>query len=180
MEFEDFSKKLKQQDLMTILILQFALTMGVILFSGVIGGMFFMMENEVVNDNVDVLNILSAMAGVLSFSAIMFFVMLPKLRYKEDTLRGIFESEDPVASFMTQFRTTRIVQMAVLEGAALLGLVACLLAIVFGIMAENSAYWANLIPAVIMVLISATNFPTKSHLYGHFKHLQDNYSLVKR
>ena len=180
MEFEDFSKQLKQQDFLGIIILQLALTMGVIIFSGVVGVLFLIGQHEANIESIDVVNLLSAVAGVLSFSSIMFFVALPKLRYKEDNLRGIFESEDVVGSFMTQFRTTRIIQMAVLEGAALLGVVTCLLAVLFGVMADKPMYWANLTPAIIMVLISVTNFPTKSHLYGHFKYLQDSYSLVKR
>lgn len=180
MEFEDFSKQLKQQDFIGMLILQSALTMGVVIFSGVVGMLFFVGQHEANVDNTDMINILSAVAGVLSFSSIMFFVAFPKLRYKEDNLRGIFESEDVVGSFIAQFRITRLVQMAVLEGAALLGVVTCLLAVLFGVMAEKPVYWVNLTPAAIMILISVANFPTKSHLYGHFKYLQDNYSLVKR
>ncbi|WP_372368452.1 hypothetical protein [Candidatus Uabimicrobium sp. HlEnr_7] len=181
MELEDFKKELNQQDATGIIILQLALTMGVVFFSAVIFLLFFTQKQEPANpESAELINLLSIITGILAFSSIMFFIMIPKLRYKNDTLKGIFESNKPVQSFMAQFRATRILQIVILEGGALLGGVTCLLAVFNGVMGNNSIYWANLTPAVIMVIISLANLPTKTHLYNQFKYLQDNYSLVKR
>ncbi len=181
MEFKDFKKELSQEDATGIIILQFALTLGPVLFSAVICFLFFTGDQSSANaEGAELINMLSIITGALTFSSIIFFIIVPKFRYKNDTLKGIFESDKLVRSFMAEFRATRILQMAILEGGAMIGGVTCLLAIFDRIMSNNGVYWANLTPVATLVLISLANFPTKTHLYSQFKYLKANYSLVKR
>lgn len=180
MQFEEFNKKLSDQEAQGIFTLQFAFTMGPIIFSAIVIFLAFTASDQAVEQDFNLIHTLFIVVAVLSFTSIIAFVMLPKIRYKNDAILAIFESDNPVTSFMELFRSTRILQIALLEGAAIFSVVVCLLAHFNGILPAHSKYWAGLSPVIIFVFFSLTNFPTKNHLYHQFKHLQDNYSLIKK
>lgn len=61
-------------------------------------------------------------------------------------------------------RTAFIVRLALREGAALLGLVACMLAAMKGVLKPYPAYWVNAAPAVLFLFFLAANWPSREGL----------------
>lgn len=61
-------------------------------------------------------------------------------------------------------QTAFIVRLAVREGAALLGLVACMLAAMKGVLAAYPAYWVNAAPAALFLFFLAVSWPSREGL----------------
>lgn len=61
-------------------------------------------------------------------------------------------------------QTAFIVRLALREGAALLGLVACLLAAMKGVLTAYPAYWVNAAPAALFLFFLAVSWPSREGL----------------
>jgi hypothetical protein len=68
------------------------------------------------------------------------------------------------AAQVARFRTARIVRLAVLEGAALFGLVTCLLLGQSGLIQAQPVYWLNLLSTGFFLAFIALTFPRQDPL----------------
>ena len=68
-----------------------------------------------------------------------------------------------------RIRTALILRAALLEGAALFGLVVFLLAGLRGVLQQEPIYWANLFPWILFVGFVALTFPTRDRLETLFR-----------
>lgn len=69
------------------------------------------------------------------------------------------------ADALTQgIRTAEVARLALVEGAALFGLVVCLLGVLNGALQAAPVYWFNLFSTVVMLAVVALSFPTRDRL----------------
>jgi hypothetical protein len=68
----------------------------------------------------------------------------------------------------TALFTGAIIRLAIFEGAALFGLIVCLLGILGGELAEQPVYWLNLFSPAVFVLLIAATFPTRGRMESLF------------
>ena len=64
--------------------------------------------------------------------------------------------------------TATILRLAVLESGAVVGFVACLLAIQFGVVQDHPEYWANFATCVLFLGYVAFTVPTRERLRDVF------------
>ncbi len=69
-----------------------------------------------------------------------------------------------VDGVMGKIRTAFIVRAAILEAAAMLGLVACVVSIFNGWLRQQPLYWVNLLPAAAFVAFTAVTVPSRDRL----------------
>ena len=177
MSFQEFEQQIKDSDHKGIIILQLAMTMGAVMFPTVLVVVGSMSGNTELPADADFINILSIVTAAITFANLSLFMILPKVRNKKENLDNIFSNDEPVNAFLSHFRSMRILQLAILEAAALLGGVCCFLALSEGVLPEQSVYWANLIPCFIFLFTSIATFPSKNHLYQQFRYLQELNSI---
>ena len=65
---------------------------------------------------------------------------------------------------LAALRSGLIVRLAMLEGAAVFGLTACLLGVMRGVLPGESVYWFNLVPIAVLFAYSFVNFPSKTKI----------------
>jgi hypothetical protein len=70
---------------------------------------------------------------------------------------------------MGTLRTAIIVRIALLEGAAMLGNMICLIAAMNGILSFEPLYWCNAASTVALLVIGATTMPTRERVLGWFE-----------
>ena len=144
--------------LKTILLIHIALCTGVLLFAGVAlvmnsGALTF---NMAINHDDPIEYLAPIMAvTVIALSTILFNKLIGEIDY----------TSRPVNRF-TKYQTAFIVKMALLEGGALMNIVAC-------IITKNALFLA--IAAIVFFIMSAAR-PTKDKVYGQLG-LQDTDDL---
>ena len=80
------------------------------------------------------------------------------------------------ARCMYKIYIATVIRAAGWEGAALFGLIVCLLGIIEDVFAANPIYWINLMPAAVFLMFAVFTFPTRARLEGVFqKHFGDPY-----
>jgi hypothetical protein len=71
--------------------------------------------------------------------------------------------------FVVKLRVAQIVRLALFEGVAFFGLIICLLAVLNGVIYSHTEYWIAALPALILLLLVATTFPTKERIVALFE-----------
>lgn len=77
--------------------------------------------------------------------------------------RNLRAVENP-AHVSGMVQTAYIVRLALREGAALLGMIVCLLAAMKGVLKAYPAYWVNAAPAALFLFFLAVNWPSREGL----------------
>ena len=102
---------------------------------------------------------------LFAFVAAVFFAVVVggMIESKQfDTFKSKMDS--PESAAYSAIQAGHIVKLAVLEGAALLGVVVCLLAAVSGQLREQPFYWINLTSAGLFILYALATLPTKEQV----------------
>ena len=109
--------------------------------------------------------VLLQVTGVVSLACIVAAVVVPNFLLKPQILAKRLEAaSSPVAHMVALHRTIDIIRLAILEGAALFGLVVLLLAVMGGYLDDNPVFWFGLGPLVVLVLVGLVTFPSRSYM----------------
>ncbi len=152
----EFSTQFPDEQLRTIQIICGALNLGLILFLGVIFTLSILQEPIADSGfNYDIILIVTAIAVLGSILAYPLSVTLFNNKLRSST---------SAESFQKNLMMAYILRLAVLEGAAFVGLTALLLAVLDSSLFDHLFYWVNLLPLFVMILVTVTNFPTRDYI----------------
>ncbi len=144
-----------------ITMIQLALAGGVVMFGAVI--VFLAMTSDHAPDDAGPLNIICLVAGLLFLSCAGVGQVLFGLMLTPDRLPAA-EGPARAAAAVDKLKVAIIVRLALLEGPALLGLVAALLAINAGRLPAEPVYALTALPALAFVAFAAVTMPTRERL----------------
>lgn len=175
-EHEAFMRALEKGTLRTLQIIHLAILMGILTF-GMIVAMFWFQKTEVsgteavsgtsVVGHLTVVHI--AIAVVCSAAGSLVFNILagPKgiAMLDKNLISQNLSAEQKCARAIF---TAMIFRLAIFEGAALFGLIVCLLGILGGELAEKPIYWINLVSPAVFVLLVLATFPTRGRMEALF------------
>ncbi len=160
-----FRQALPDAQVRAIQIIHLALGAGILMFSAIAVVLHTIMEVAQPEPGSD-----GMLRNLTIASTVFFLVALPtsKLIY-ESFFRKKLDSQSPsgemgVDEVMGKIRTAFIVRSAILEAAAFLGLIACLIAIFTGWLQQQPLYWVNLLPAAAFVAFTAATVPSRDRL----------------
>jgi hypothetical protein len=156
-------------DLRNLKIITSALNIGVLLFFAVCLFLYFSNDNIIDTDNLDTSFNDKMLLGVLGITALMIVMsrIIPNNVFKKDSeaMTSFFnERASPVKEAIQVVTTYYIIKFALLEGAALFGLVSLMLSILNDAIDYNDIYWLSIIPMLVMNFIFILTFPTKERV----------------
>ena len=151
-------------------VVQSAVTVGPLVFLGVVLGLQIAGPTEPILLEPSVLDILSLVHGVLALSTVPLSVfVLPGLLQSPNRFEpcAALARTDEAAAIRCLFGVLmreRMVPIALLEGTAIFGIVVCLLAVLAGTATEHPIYWLNAATTAVLLLISLATFPTAARV----------------
>lgn len=166
---EQFEKILTDQQVRTIQILHLALGVGVFVFACIVGTFSFF-ETSAVDLDVNFVWILTL--GHLMLAMVLFFssFWLYQRSFSRETLESRFSNGEISADgALAVVRTALIVRLAMMEGAAMMGVLVCLYAGMGGVLQSNSVFWVNMISPAAMLFFVARNYPTRDELMSIYE-----------
>ena len=112
-----------------------------------------------------ILTLVHAVVTLSSWAlAFVLFPMLLRQGGRSQGSRSPESAEDPAGRLLGNLRGATILRAAILEAAALLGLIVCLLGVLQGEIAENPLYWLNGLSAFAFIVFAVLTFPTEERL----------------
>lgn len=162
----EFDRRLTPERLRTMQIIQAALMGGVFFYLSIVA-MLFVTTPASDGADVDTVSTLSLLTVFLSLSGILAAVIVPK-RVVDASQHSASPDDDLYAKAVTVMQTSMIVRMAILEGAAFLGLAVCIIAITGGLAQTEPVWLLNAVPAFIALAAGAATFPTRTSLSLRF------------
>ncbi|MBN2356388.1 hypothetical protein JXO59_09760 [candidate division KSB1 bacterium] len=164
------TNSLTPQKLGPLRLIYLAMVSGVTLLAVVILYFYYQIPADAVPNPEDVRNTHLLVIFACSYGAVALFASQVILRRKllplaqrDQSGRTLVESGDPDA-FLQIIRTALIIYMAILEGAALLGLVVCLLGTLNGTIKSHPGYWLAAVPYLIFSLAAFKSYPSAENL----------------
>ncbi len=158
-----------QQRLMIMTVIWFALIMGVVTFGVIV--VFIGIEQKP-GDGLPLITYVGM--GMAALMLVLRLIIPDLVARKQFALamqtvktEGIDDEEQMLGTFYQIFMVRLIIGMALLEGAAMLNLIA--------VMAENQKL--AFVPVAILLLVMIASVPTKSKLDGWIRTQMENYSL---
>jgi hypothetical protein len=116
---------------------------------------------------IDAVTVLSAAHVVLAFAAVSVGRIVFNSRFSPDRMAAVFEVGDSGqrgTALAGVFRAAVIVRLALLEAAALFGLVILLVAAFNHVLAEVPEFWGNGLSAAAFIVYALVTFPTRSRV----------------
>jgi hypothetical protein len=108
--------------------------------------------------------------GVVTLGALLGYLLVPGLLLQPGRVAAMLGREqrlpdgrvvdDPTERLLLLYQTVAIIRLALLEGAALLGIVTLLLGVTTGSLEGNLVLWLALLPLAIHLAVGAMTFPT--------------------
>ena len=161
---QDVDQALTDETIREATVIHLAMTGGVVLFAGVIVFLALTGDNEPTDaPHVDVL---SGLVGLLFLSgaALAAFVFRFMLAPARLGATGDDDGAALAARALEKHRAASIVRLALLEGAALFGLVVAMLAVKAGMLPQQPVYALNTVPALVMIVVGAATVPTRDRI----------------
>jgi hypothetical protein len=169
---EDLERHLDPARVRTLQILQIALTVGPLLFAGVIALVYFTQpvppEAKPPGGDESITNILLAGLGALVLAVLSMAAMLGRLWVKPARLARLLEQaagpqQVTAALLQDQFQFT-LLRLALSEGLAVFGLVIVLVAVIHHSLASEPQAWLGAVPLVIHLFVSVVTFFDRASL----------------
>lgn len=154
--FQEFKDELPDTFVQTMALIHVALASGVVIF------LAFVLYRILGSGD-------TARAAAPVFSLVHACLFVPCTAmgfFLFDVLRRrAYENRTSVGAYLAQLQAATLVRLALLEGAALFGLVTLFL-LPAGAFREQPLYWLNLASSMVFLLTIAATFPTRSRLEG--------------
>ena len=165
---EEFEQLLTDETLRSMAIMQAALGSGVVMFMFIVIAMYFTYESG--NGDTGMIWILTLVHFVLAVNMIFLSFWIYKRRLTAEAVKKLSTTGTiDAAACLSALRTAIIIRLALLEGAAFYGLVACIVAVMGGSMQENPIYWINLGSAFVMLFFVVWLFPSRERLIEFYQ-----------
>jgi len=166
---EAFRAALTPADVRALQIIYLAIALGVALFALVVVALYWW-QTEAVAPTVIQASVVQLLTLVHVFTAATVYLFAGPLVYRkvlgtEASGEGSGEGGD----VLRRIRTAEIVRLALIEGVAMVGLVACLLGVLFGVLREAPVYWLNLFSTFVLLGFVGRNLPTAERLEAVFR-----------
>lgn len=166
---QNLHEEITNEDLRNLKIITSALNIGVLLFFAVCLFLYFSGDNIIDTENLDTSFNDKMLLGVLGLTALMIVMsrIIPNNVFKKDSeamTSFLNERASPVKEAIQLVTTHYIIKFAMLEGAALFGLVTLLLSVLNSAIRSNDIYWLAIIPMLVMNSIFILTFPTKERV----------------
>ena len=162
---DQFRQALADAQVRAIQIIHLALGAGVLVFSAIAVVLHTLTEVAQPAPGSD-----GMLRNLTMASTVFFLVALPtsKLFY-ESFFRKKLDSQPPsgemdVSNAMGKIRIAFIIRNGILEAPAMMGFVACLVAIHTGWLQRQPLYWVNMLPAAAFVAFTAVTVPSRDRL----------------
>jgi hypothetical protein len=180
MSVMDFEAALTSTEVRVSQIIQGALASGIALFLTIVVLMYVLMDGAAptAQENLRVVNLLSLVHIGLAVALYGVSQRLYDAQFAEPRLSQRLGMEmrdmqgrvidDPAQKCLYLMRSAMIIRLACYEGAALFGLVVCLLAVVTGVLHAYPLYWLNALTSVLVLGHLITTLPTADRLKSVF------------
>ena len=159
---QDFERALDAQ-LASMRVVHFAIPAGALALLGVVAFLAFA-PRAVAGEATAAPHPLGALSIVTAAMSLMAFLAGPAIA--ASIRRKAIATATSAPQLVQGFRQAEIVRLALLEGAALVGLVVCLLAALDGSLASKPIYWLNALPALGLFLVAAVTIPSRDRFWG--------------
>lgn len=160
-----FEQALTPDHMRTVRRVHLGFMMGPCLFAALVG--FLAMERHPENpgeDSIAVTRTLSLVHLGVAVCALAASRIVPNRIFSAETLAGA-----PAAEWVRRQQTAAHVRLGLVEGAALLGLVTCLIAVESGVLPEHPVYWLNLGSLVALQVVGMATFPNRDRWVDWFE-----------
>ena len=164
-------------------IISAAFAFGVVSFAGIVGLLSVITEQDPAED-AGIIGLLSLvhLAMALSLWPLAFFLharMLsagassatPNGPGPDDAPTRHARSGNARGARLGAIRGATLIRLAMLEGAALFGLVICLLGTLEGVLRTEPKYWLNALSAVLFLAFVVATFPTRERVESQLEEL---------
>lgn len=139
-------------------VLHVALMLGVLLFLGVVLALHLLSVRQDAADAA-IPDALSVVHAALFLAATAVGLALTRRRPAPAP-----DAAGRAANALAVVRRAHIAGLVLLEGAALFGLVVCLLAVLQGAMQDQPLYWLNLLSTGVFLAVTAATIPTRDRV----------------
>jgi hypothetical protein len=160
---------IKDEELRHIKIITSPLNIGVILFFGVVLFLFLNGNPESTIESIDTSLVDLMLMLSLGLTALMVYVSRivsnSVFRKGSESLLNLKVRKDSISRNLIELVTTHyIIKFAMLEGAALFGLVSLILSVLNKAIYYDEKYWLAVIRMLVMNFIYILNFPSKDRV----------------
>ncbi len=163
---EAFRAVLGAPEVRALQIIYLAIAGGVVLFAVVVAALYWW-EAEAVTPKASQISLVQLLSFAHVLVAATVYLFAGAFIYRRMLTAG---SEDETAeAILGKIRTAEVVRLALYEGVAMLGLVTCLLGVLFGVLRQMPVYWLNLFSTFVLLGFVASNIPTAERIEGVFR-----------
>lgn len=169
-----FRDALSAQALRQLQVVHLAIPAGALLFAGVTLLLAPLADPPAAElaSKAELVRTLSLVHALMFLSLLPLALLLPRASVARG-VQGLREQELPAPLAAQRalhlVRTASILRLALLEGAALFGVVVCLLAALDGLSSRQPLVWLNLGSTAVLLVASALCFPTRERLEALYR-----------
>lgn len=166
MSDDDLDGLVTPQSVSALRLLTLALTLGALSFLAVILFLHFTGPREPPQGDAGLLVTLSLVHAAMLLASGVGAALLPRLLLA----RGEGAALRPAEAF-GRVRAARLVRVVVLEGAALMGLAVCLVAVTSGHMRAQPVLWLNTLSTAVLLVAVLAGLPSREALTDDLREL---------
>lgn len=169
-----FSEALTREGLQGTRLIHVAIMTGPVLFLLVVIAFSLQQAAEYppAASDVELMNILSMVHGVLFLLAVLLAQFLSGALFSPERLGSAAESASPetlAVRCVALQRAANIVRLAVLEGASLFGTAVCFIGVANRVVQAEPSYWLNAVSTGLFLVHGVTIFPTRQSFIDWFE-----------
>lgn len=167
----EFQRALTDGELRTFQVVQGAIGGGVLFF----GAIVIYLERTGARTEGDLSSSIVPMLSLVVLGFALLCIPAAVLFPRWMLARGPQESEGspagitPAGRWVATLRTARIVHLAILDGAAYLGIMVAFLGALSGVLRVSPVYWMNLLPGALLIVWVIVTFPTRERLEAEYR-----------
>ncbi|MBI2427470.1 MAG: hypothetical protein HYV29_01485 [Ignavibacteriales bacterium] len=172
----EFEQTLTQRRVTSLSIIYAALIVGILTFAVIA----FAIPGNSQHSDEGSMDILLLLSGVHAFTALTMYSVVPiilKQLLNIEKIQASAAAAPPAEKVLAAIQSAHIIRMAMYEGAAIFGLIICLLTSLWGHAATNPELLLNGLSAFFFLVMSAATFPTKERLLNIFSEYFERTSL---
>lgn len=184
----DIENKLSSGQLIVSRIIGLAITAGPFIFLLVIFLLYFKNEPTATDyEASDFITILIYVFIVIAIGTYGAFLFIPQFFLKAEYLHKRFskpmldqkrnEIEDPVQKLFFLDRTLMVIQLALLEGVSILGMVVLFVSVMMGYIYTHSLLWLLVVPWLFQAIYTIQNFLSKEK---YLDRIENNFLIPLR
>jgi hypothetical protein len=159
---KDSRKALTDSDVKTLQVVAATMGLGVLTFVVVVVGLYLGPMSERRADGLGILPVLTIVSMAVFLACLPLSAILGRTLVSRALATA--SGEDLPVRGVQALRTATVVRLALLEAAAILGVMVCLLGTLTGALRNAPLYWVNLLPAAVFLMILMLTFPGRARL----------------